>query len=444
MTTAQDALKRLSGPSLAAGLILGLLGGAGSQAVLSPSLAAAPVQACHVGPAAGTYTCTVVVDPAATPSPTAAPSPATTPTAVPPTVGPTPSATPAPTPTPTPVPTPAPTPSPITGISVPATIDATGKTDVIGALQAFINSVPNGSTILFPPSATYLVSTGIQLDGRQNLDLEGQGATIRSTGSNPINSQILLGWGAGGNKNITIRGFVLRGGNPSGGTATAYHAGQESSEGIAIYRNETGILIDHETISDEWGHGIYEASNGHVGERPSFVTISNTAIARTGVMGIAIATATDETITADTITDTALYPIDFEDGTSGELLERIAISNVTITRWSWSKAYSPHAIVGDGSTGMTWQDITIDSVTLQGGPQSIASATTDGAISFWGSDAKTRLSVTRATGVSTPGWAMRFNNVAGLLVTGNTWPIPAGGVLVHCTACPGAVLAPNP
>ena len=394
--------------------------------------------------------------PTGTPAPTSTPVPSATPlpTATPvPTPGPTgtpaPTATPAPTPSPTatpaPSPTPAPTPSPTptAGVVVPAVIDATGKTDAIGALQAFVNSVPNGSTILFPATAIYQVSTGLQLDGRSNLDLEGRGATIRSSGSNPINSQILLGWGAGGNTNITIRGFILKGGNPTGGTSTAYHSGQESSEGVAIYRANNHIVIDHDTITDEWGHAIYIASGGHAGERSSFVTITNDTIARTGVMGIAIATATDVTIDHVSITDTALYPIDFEDGTSGELLERIAISNVVLTRWSWSSAYSPHAITGDGSTGMTWQDISIDSATLSGGPQSIASSSTDGEISFWGSDLKTRISVTNTTSLSTPGWAIRATDVAGLTVTGNTWPIPAGGVLVHCSGCTGTVLSPN-
>jgi len=92
---------------------------------------------------------------------------------------------------------------------------------------------------------------------------------------------------------------------------------------------------------------------------------------------------------------------------------------------------------------MTWQDISIDSATLSGGPQSIASSSTDGEISFWGSDLKTRISVTNTTSLSTPGWAIRATDVAGLTVTGNTWPIPAGGVLVHCSGCTGTVLSPN-
>ena len=83
-----------------------------------------------------------------TPEPVVAPEPAAAP--VP---------TPAPTPKPTPAPAPTPTPTPPSGSTyrVPSSIDATGSSNVSSAMQAFVNSVPDGSTISFPTGATYLL-----------------------------------------------------------------------------------------------------------------------------------------------------------------------------------------------------------------------------------------------------------------------------------------------
>ena len=66
---------------------------------------------------------------------------------------------------------------------VPAAITSDGSRNVSSALQSFIDTVPDGSTILFPPEARYLLGDrGIGLVGRRNLTLAGRGATLRTTG----------------------------------------------------------------------------------------------------------------------------------------------------------------------------------------------------------------------------------------------------------------------
>ena len=129
-----------------------------------------------------------------------------------------------PVPTPArPAPTPTPPPSgnrpfaaPATSrvVNVPSSIDATGSTDVGSALQSFINGQPDGSVITFPVNGVYRLSTGIRLDSRHDLILDGRGSTIRTTGpgGSALSSPFVLS-SASSNTDMSIRDFVLEGNN---------------------------------------------------------------------------------------------------------------------------------------------------------------------------------------------------------------------------------------
>lgn len=351
------------------------------------------------------------------------------------------------------------TPTPTTGsqagtiYNVPSSINSTGTVDVSAAMQNFVNSVPNGtsanpSIIKFPAGATYLLAgNGIMVDSRSNLIFEGNGATLKGTGYGILDSAFILGWGSA-NTNIIIRGFTLDGDNPDGATVNAYHQGQESSEGVTMYKGQNNIEIANNTISDWWGHAIYIASGGSSNGKPNQINVHDNNIIRMGLMGVAIATGTNITVKNNTITDTALYPIDIEDGLAGEPMQHIYILNNTINKWSWNTPFTGHAIIGDGATGMNWDDIVVDGNILQGGDQGPSSTdSTSGLISFWGSDVKKNLKVTNnISQVPADGWATRFNNVNGLTVTGNTLPGISGGATdekVHVINSTNTVTAPN-
>ena len=142
-------------------------------------------------------------------------------------------------------PTPASTRAPrlVNAVNVPASIDASGGSDVSSALQSFINGVPDGSTIVFRAGGTYSLGRGLRLNGRRNLVFDGQGATLRTTGpgGNVASSTFLI---EGGSRDITIRDLSLVGNNPDAGTADAYHGELESLMVVAIYVS-CGIWIAH-------------------------------------------------------------------------------------------------------------------------------------------------------------------------------------------------------
>ena len=78
-------------------------------------------------------------------------------------------------------PTPTPTPF-VGGVPVPSTIDATGTSDASAALNSWLPSVPNGSTIVFKAGGVYRMDQSLAVGRRQNLVLEGNGATLWSSG----------------------------------------------------------------------------------------------------------------------------------------------------------------------------------------------------------------------------------------------------------------------
>lgn len=92
-----------------------------------------------------------------------------------PTSTPTPTRAPTLTPKPTPTPTPTATPPAPAGIAVPSSIDATGSSDASAALMSFLNTVPDGSTIVFKAGGVYRMDSALKFSGRHNLVFEGPG-----------------------------------------------------------------------------------------------------------------------------------------------------------------------------------------------------------------------------------------------------------------------------
>src|SRR5207244_8666995 len=99
-------------------------------------------------------------------------------------------------------------------VSVPATIDSTGSTDVTNQLNSFFASVPDGSTISFPRQARYRVDGTLLVQDRNNLTFEGNGATTLSrnhaAGSRPM-------WLLRGGSNLVLQNLSIVGANPVAG-----------------------------------------------------------------------------------------------------------------------------------------------------------------------------------------------------------------------------------
>lgn len=366
---------------------------------------------CHVGPAAGAYTCSfaVVVDAPATPTPapSATPSPTVTPT-------PTPTATPVPTPSPTPVPTATPTPSPTAaaGIPVPASIDATGHSDVAVSLAAFINGLAPNTTVQFKAGAIYAVASAVKIGGRTNLDLEGNGATIKSiapaSGFNENFSEFYFQTFPGTNTGISIRGFKLIGSDPNPGT---FVGGKEGQMGILV-DGGNGFDISGNTFSANWGDGVEVNSNA------TNVRVHGNTITSTGRNAISVIWGNHVEFDHNVITAVGYLPFDVEPNTASEPCSFINLHDNAAG--TWGDAF----FALDGShTGAAIHDVSVVNNTETG--KSLLAIVNNG-----GTGRNQNIVFTGNTSnVSASGPVLQFAHVDGLTVTGNVQPLSGGALL---------------
>ena len=286
---------------------------------------------------------TAPATPRMTPAPTAAatPTPAATPTALP-----TPVPALVPTPEPPPPSTPAPTPpSAGPGCTRTATADATGATDVTGALASEMNATPALGTFCLRAGGTYTVNGQLHFTARNGLTIEGNGATLRQTVE--LNSAILL-FDHGGN-DINVRNLVIQGGNRQPGT---YRAGLEYGHGIQL-EGVVRASIQDVSFNNVGGDAIYirGGTAPAVFREAQSITVSGNAINGTGRMGIAITDgAAGVTIQGNSFAGIPLYAFDIEP--NGHVFNnvRVGAHDVLFTGNTYYPGAVAHmvALVGDG------------------------------------------------------------------------------------------------
>jgi hypothetical protein len=211
---------------------------------------------------------------------------------------------------------------------VPGSVDATGATDVTVALQAFLNSVPDGSTVLFPAGAQYRIDGSLGLVSRNNLTIDGQGATtFASTEGDRTRSQ----WKVYLGTNLTVRNLTVRGANPAGGTGeSAYNAALEAQHGME-FAGVNGLDLDHVTITDVYGDFLYiGAFIGSTNTWSTNVKIHDSRFERNGRQGIAFTAVRNVEIYNNYIGNTRRATLDFEPNGTGWGVENVSFHNNTV------------------------------------------------------------------------------------------------------------------
>jgi Right handed beta helix region len=363
-----------------------------------------------------------------TPSPTPTPKPTPTPTPTPkptPTPTPTPNPTPSPTPNPIPTPTPTPTPPP-NGLAVPISFDSTGATDASAALNAWIATVPDGSTIVFKAGGTYRLDHGIKLTNRHHLTFEGNGATLKANGSGSVHTDTPFAlWGA--DTYITIRGFTIVGNN-STGLFTAY---KENQMGVTVF-GAKHVEIANNTIRNTWGDCIYvtnsePAANTYVWSED--ISIHDNHCSSIGRMGIAIIAAERVQIERNTFDRMSLDILDIEPDWAGPRngARDILFKDNTIGTYAHSDLYRSHVLSICGSADAPVTNVTVDNNVVTGGRQVNARNSAGGVTAR--ADRPNRTNIRFTNNKSTtpgPGYMVDFQNVSTLTVTGNVQPLTSG------------------
>ena len=347
---------------------------------------------------------------------------------------------------------------PATYVVVPASVPSNG-TDCSAAMQSFIDSVPDGSTIVFDKTlggagTTYTMSTGIMVRTREDLTFWGYGATIDITRTDGANAGAPFTVRSGSD-GITILGFELQGRNtPLDFLRLHTFIPYEGGAGVRILvaRN---VTVQDCRIHNLNGDGIYVSGEyiTEVGEFDSggkgWSTIgpfdfSHNHIFQMGRQGIVPNWGTRYDITWNLIEDVAAWPVDTEDGEDiRRVFGEVYVTDNIFRRWNWWANYVPRAINVSHDTAqvlpMTRYEILRNrweyGAQGYGNPDSgiLPSYSSQYWISFWGSGGKTAVKVANmvvsdnvaasipANQLTTSNGAMRVQNVTNLTVTDNTF-----------------------
>jgi hypothetical protein len=334
-------------------------------------------------------------------------------------------------------PTAAPPAHPAGANSVPATINATCASNVSPALNAWIASRPDGSTLTFPSGACYRLGgdQGIIIKGRNNLTLVGTGSTLqlRTTGASNYSTGLFVE----NSDHITFRGFTVDGGNTATGTTGAAAAVNEGMSGAMVRSGSDFVEFDHVTWDHLYGFGILTTDLGG-GVWPSDISIHDSTI-RGGEMGVAIVAGRRIRIERNAINDTVLIPFDLEPDRTTHGFQDVLISDNDITRYGWGQ-YTTSWFVAANPADAVVSSAIMDRLTVTGNRVHVGAATADNgnADGLGGLGIRADKANLKRDFVFTNNWTvdndirsstrfvMNLANVQNLTVTGNRQPITNG------------------
>lgn len=222
--------------------------------------------------------------------------------------------------------------SPSRCYAVPTSVDATGRADVTSALQAFIDSVPNGACIAFPRRGSYRAEGTISLTDRNNLTLFGNSSTIFATTHGPAwpepgRQQLVIVGGS----HITVKALRIRSVN----TSCTHDVTYEFEAGVGIY-GAADVRLVNLWIRNVSGDFVYidarRLPDGFVA--PSNITIRNAPMVEpagrfrcSGRQGIAAGSGAGLVFRNLYLKSTALIPFDLENMREQEIRGVSIIAN---------------------------------------------------------------------------------------------------------------------
>jgi hypothetical protein len=319
-------------------------------------------------------------------------------------------------PAPTPV-APAPTPLPAGTKIVPASIDATGSADASGPLNAWLRTVPNGSTIAFRARGVYRMNRGLQVHGRQNLTFIGQGATLRSYGNDGWQSSLFILTASSG---IKVSGFRLIGNSPTPGNLLF---GREYAHAFYVFGSRSvdisGVVIDR-----VWGDAVA------IEDWADGVSFHDSRVVTVGRNGVSIMAGRNIRVERVAFNRTGGSFLDIEPWQSTGGAHNVLFANNTggtrgVTDPSWGVGM---LFAADGVVGSQVSYVKVNNNVLTG--STITAQVTNRTRR---QNIEMRNNVSRVTASSGPygGPILNFAHIDGLVVTGNVQPRTSGATFIR-------------
>ena len=292
-------------------------------------------------------------------------------------------------------------------VRVPAGIDATGSRDVSSALIAFIDSVPDGSTIAFRSGGIYRLDKAVKFARRHDLTFEGNGASLMAAGGTAeASSLIWLSSYGGGNSGITIRKFTLVGNSTRPGV---FQSGREGAHGILIDGGTDTEVVDV-TIRGVWGDCFY------LGQWADHVWIHDSRCASSGRSGVTVTSAQNAIIERVAFDRIGYCTLNIEPNSADEGARSIKFRNNTAGTWSNS------FFSAVGAPGSFVSGVTVSGNVVTGGSLLTVIDLPTGRrnITF----------INNTSRIRTAGPVLRFAHIDGLTIWGNAQPLSSGRLTV--------------
>jgi hypothetical protein len=245
-------------------------------------------------------------------------------------------------------------------------VDATGAGDVTDAINAVLAALPNGTTVRFPPNATYRIEGTLRVENKDGITIDGQGSLFfAATDGNPARSsdpelsvryaiRNRAHWRVRRSRNITLRNMVIVGSSTSCGPDGTFDRAREAQHGIDIF-GSADVLVERVDISRVWGDLVYVG-----GPTPSTnVTVQDSRLVCSSRQGIAIVHADRVTFQRSHLDQARRTLIDLEPNRTGDRLVGVHILNNEL-------GASRFHTVSIGGPRATVQDVTIDGNRLVG------------------------------------------------------------------------------
>jgi hypothetical protein len=131
--------------------------------------------------------------------------------------------------------------------AVPDSVPSGCSIDATSQILSWIDSVPDGSTLLFGASACYRIEGTLELFGRE-LTIDGNGATFKSLDPPSDQRAIWRAW----DSDVTFRGMTLAGSYSNGGVLD-----ESLQHAHAIDLRGTDGIVENVAMSDLAGDCVY-------------------------------------------------------------------------------------------------------------------------------------------------------------------------------------------
>lgn len=299
----------------------------------------------------------------------------------------------------------------VQAITIPPSIPADCVVDATAQLQAFLDSVPNGTrksptVITFPASSCYRIEGTLLLANRSHLSLNGgtfrafTDGDLNAPGKHPIRNR--AHWRVQASTGISFLGTAVQGpvDQPD------YSDDTEAQHGFVVGESSTGVTLTNVRVTNVLGDFVAVTGGS------SNVDVSGGEFSGAGRQGFSVNEGSDVLFHDNTLTRISRSAVDLEPLQDWEIHD-ITVSDNTFT------APIANVILANAGSGAAVSGITMSGNRVVGVPFTAKVRAPCGG-------RRSDYTITGNTSDTEATLPLKFGRIDGLTVTGNTFPtLPA-------------------